>query len=967
MASSSVNNASTPQGISKALTPDIVVVAALLYMMSSDGSLSQEEISILQQSIGEDDQVIQRARAYIKNNKVDTFISQAIEFLDKPSKLFVLLNVYDCMLSDGLVEKGETRLFAKLLLGFGLTEKFFKPYTELIEFKNNKSLLGEYKAQDLGIEKQTPHMVLGTLLIYMMSADGSVSSQEIGQISSIIGKYEGLQDYCAAQVTRIKFEDYITSVSSSLNDAQKLYIATNFCDSMMSDGSAADEEMSLLNAVLNKFSITEISFKPFFDLIKAKNTNPLHALKSADKAKGNLFKNQIIKGDEEGQSNVTTIAEREKVIFDNSINDDQDGQMIKRTMDENIEKTKEALKNSENIATIQNNTILSSPTGPVFSNEMQSKDANFGKGTVDDPNIAKISSKSNEDNTQKIAGSDSKENLQNIASGRESENVQQLSASTGGANIQALESSKTAQNKQAIGSGEDSENLQQIVTSAEGVNIQALESAKNSQNKQRVDAGGEDENLQQLSTSPEGVNIQALESSKTAHNKQRIDSGSDEANTQSINIDVATENLQNIERSKSAASNLLIDPRNNSSTGITIATDDDLVNVQQLGAEQTIDENSQTLAGTPQKSVNPTISKENIADRSEKIEAVSLKDRNIPLPTDGKDGSVVQIDFNQTVESTFDKKAQLIESINNITSAENVNRMFKINNDLDELHEKLNLLQQGSREITIDDVVIAKKQAPKLKDKPRSNISALPPKVEEPNAIAIEVANPIIEQPTITQKALPTNKVSLEAVKESDNTQRLEVDSNKPDNTIALDASKPLQASENDHAAVLTVAKNSLALAKKQSNPTTQLASSTASTSAISADTASALTPALTPALSPTPAQALATAPEPTSETAKTSLAGAVSTLTNFTALSHAANPLASLSPVMARKSSIRRHVINTVRLVGITTSLALVTGFTPMGCDLVQCSWKQLEAPLSIEFQEYIFKTKDVLLTFFG
>jgi len=963
MATSSVNNASTAQGLSTALTPDMVLVAALLYMMSSDGSLSQEEISILQQSTGENDQVIQRARAYIKNNKVDTFIRQANEFLDKPSKLFVLLNVYDCMLSDGLVEKGETKLFAKLILGFGLTEKFFKPYTEIIEFKNNKSLLGEYKAHDLTIEKQTPHMVLGSLLIYMMSADGSVNSQEIGQISSIIGKYEGLQDYCAAQVRRIKFEDYITSVSSSLNDTQKLYIATNFCDSMMSDGSAADEELSLLNAVLNKFSLTEISFKPYFDLIKAKNTNPLHALKSADKAKGNLFKNQIIKGDEEGQSNVTTNAEGEKVIFNNTITDDQDGQMIKRTMDENIEKAKEALKNSENIATIQNNTILSSPTGPVFSNEMKSKDANFGNGKVDDPNTAKISSKSNEDNTQKIAGSDSKENLQNIASGRESENVQQVGASTEGANIQALESSKTAQNKQTIGSGEDSENLQQLVTSAEGINIQALESAKNAQNKQRVDAGGETENLQQLSTATGGGNIQALESSKTAQNNQRIDSGGDEANTQSINLDVATENLQNIERSNSAVSNLLIDPRNNSSTGITIATDDDLDNVKKLGPEQTIAENSQTLAGSPQTNVNPTISKENIADRSEKIATASLKDRNIALTSDGKDPTVVQIDFNQTVESTFDKKAQLIESINNITSAENVNRMFKINNDLDELHEKLKLLQQGSKEITIDDVVIAKKQAPKFKDKPRSNISALPPKVEEPNAIAIEVANPIIEQTTITQKALPNNKVSLEAVKESENTQRLEVDTNKPDNTIVVEASKPLQASENDHAAVLTVAKNSLALAKKQSNPPTKGASSTASASAITADTASTLAPTL----APTPAQALAAAPVPTSATAKTSFAGTASTLSNLVALSNASNPLASLSPVVARKSSIRHHVINTVRFVGVTTSLALVTGFTPVGCDLVQCSWKQLEAPLSIEFQEYIFKTQDVLLTFFG
>jgi hypothetical protein len=64
---------------------------------------------------------------------------------------------------------------------------------------------------------------------------------------------------------------------------------------MLSDGTAADEEMTLLNFVLNKFNITDIAFKPYFDLIRAKNTNPLLALKAAANERGNIFKNQINK------------------------------------------------------------------------------------------------------------------------------------------------------------------------------------------------------------------------------------------------------------------------------------------------------------------------------------------------------------------------------------------------------------------------------------------------------------------------------------------------------------------------------------------------------------------------------------------------------------------------------------------------------------------------------------------------
>ena len=355
MSSSQAGNV-TPSQINKTstLTPDVILVAALLYMMSSDGSLSHEEISVLQQSIGEDDQVIQFARAYIKNNKIDAFINESLKVLDKSSKLFILLNVCDCIYSDGLAEKAELSLFVKILIGFGFSEKYFKPYSEFIEFKNNKSILGEYIPNELGNHKQNPHKVLGSLLVYMMSSDGNVSSQEIGQISSILGKFNGLQEYCTSHVSKIKLGDYVKEVTPLLNEQQRLYITINVCDSMMSDGNASEDEMSLFNSVLKSFEISDHSFKPYFDYIKAKNTKP-YVKNTSEIKQGLIFENSIKSEKSNLNSTKKNQSNNSLIVSNNLSSEDEDGQLIQRTMNDNLENAKQGFKTVENIQNIQEN------------------------------------------------------------------------------------------------------------------------------------------------------------------------------------------------------------------------------------------------------------------------------------------------------------------------------------------------------------------------------------------------------------------------------------------------------------------------------------------------------------------------------------------------------------------------------------------------------------------------------------
>jgi hypothetical protein len=66
----------------------------------------------------------------------------------------------------------------------------------------------------------------------------------------------------------------------------------------------------------------------------------------------------------------------------------------------------------------------------------------------------------------------------------------------------------------------------------------------------------------------------------------------------------------------------------------------------------------------------------------------------------------------------------------------------------------------------------------------------------------------------------------------------------------------------------------------------------------------------------------------------------------------------------IAMRRNLRHQILNTFKLTVVAAIFTFASGFSDIGCDLVQCSWKQLEAPLSVEFQDYIIKTQDVLLT---
>lgn len=134
------------------MTPHLAFVISLLYMMSADGEIDQEEVGHLLSVIGgeENDGVIgvgaqnkallDAAVKYRRNNSVDTFLKTATPLLSDAQKMCILANMLDSSLADGTPEPEEQALFNKFLSNFGISEDRFRPFFEVIMLKADRTV-----------------------------------------------------------------------------------------------------------------------------------------------------------------------------------------------------------------------------------------------------------------------------------------------------------------------------------------------------------------------------------------------------------------------------------------------------------------------------------------------------------------------------------------------------------------------------------------------------------------------------------------------------------------------------------------------------------------------------------------------------------------------------------------------------------------------------------------------------------
>lgn len=253
------------------LSPPLVLAAALLYMMLSNGEVEKAEIDQLQSVIGKNADLLRCAVDYVQSVPVEQFISDARDVLDSPDKLCVLTNMCDAMLSDGQADAVELDLLARLTEAFGFSDDEFQPFYEAISLKNDKTVLGMFDAAKLATQQATPHLAMAASLIYMMASDGSLGPEEIGRLQAMIGEYDGLQKVAVKYALKVKSEQFFASASRFLNDDQKIFILTNVCDIMLADGVIEDAEKVVFQNMRTSFGFSEEEFEPFHVAVTAKN------------------------------------------------------------------------------------------------------------------------------------------------------------------------------------------------------------------------------------------------------------------------------------------------------------------------------------------------------------------------------------------------------------------------------------------------------------------------------------------------------------------------------------------------------------------------------------------------------------------------------------------------------------------------------------------------------------------------
>jgi uncharacterized tellurite resistance protein B-like protein len=406
------------------LTPFLSLAVALLYMLMADGEIDDHESSQLQAVIGGNQDVLELAFEYVETISLDQFLKDAPAILSNEDKLCILCNLCDCLLADGVCEQVEDALFQKICISFGYSAKSFTTYYSAISLKNEKSLLGPYDPELLDQEVITPHLAMAVSLIYMMSADGDIAQEEIGQLQVVIGEFENLQSFAMQYVRNVKMNQFCSEAASVLNADQKLLILTNVCDCMMSDGKVAEIEQRLFDNLLAAFGVSEKQFSSYYAPLEIKNFKPfgsdeevksLHTRKrTRKKGRGSTFGMNLShkhSNAAHGKREVNDAANQGEWQSEESHGSLSD--VVTRTMQENIQQVSDTFHDEKDVERVSQNATE------------KIREAVIGE-LSGDANLQKVQEASLLSNVQKIGANGFRKQQQGVGSGGYADNFQGL-------------------------------------------------------------------------------------------------------------------------------------------------------------------------------------------------------------------------------------------------------------------------------------------------------------------------------------------------------------------------------------------------------------------------------------------------------------------------------------------------------------------------------------------------------------
>lgn len=135
------------------MTPWFAFVVSLVYCISSDGEVDEEEIGYLFTALGGEEidettvgiargnrAVLDEAVDYAQDHDVEAFLAQATPLLSVEQRLCILLNMTDSALSDGEAEAEEQDLILRFQAAFAVSDALLGPFVQALIIKNDKSV-----------------------------------------------------------------------------------------------------------------------------------------------------------------------------------------------------------------------------------------------------------------------------------------------------------------------------------------------------------------------------------------------------------------------------------------------------------------------------------------------------------------------------------------------------------------------------------------------------------------------------------------------------------------------------------------------------------------------------------------------------------------------------------------------------------------------------------------------------------
>ena len=369
-------------------------------------------------------------------------------------------------------------------------------------------------------------------IVYMMSADGNIGQEEIGQLETMIGEFEGLQQYALQFVRKVKRSDFLSQAKLALDKQQRLCVLLNVCDSMMSDESVGMLEDKLFMSMLDAFSVKESAFKKYYEVLELKNIKPFDV---------SDFEYCI--------EHIRTLSQQEQkgIVVEGLDEQSEVGVGIQRTMDSNTEKVTNDFGSSDDIHKVQENA----------THELEKQ--RFLEIKVD-PNLQKVLSGSDSDkNIQAVNGSSSSAILKTSPLDDRVENLQKVldelsqklnkfeTKNKSLLNNVRANTNKESSRDPAFENQDSKANKTRVANEAVKDNLQSLASQKVDEvNKATVAKEAIKDNLQAIASSQTLVNKPAVAKEPIQDNKQAIASSAVAANKAGLKKEAIEDNLQSI-------------------------------------------------------------------------------------------------------------------------------------------------------------------------------------------------------------------------------------------------------------------------------------------------------------------------------------------------------------------------------------------------------------------------------------